>query len=102
MRKNISGQDISRNFFLPGGNKNSVYLQEESKDLAESVKTLKLVGIIWSQIPEVMIENSKDSRTYILKKGDSLSEQFKVKEISRSSATLLVTMPDGPKEYELR
>ena len=77
-------------------------MQEDNQDLTESVKVLKLVGIIWSQNPEVMIENSKDSRTYTLKKGDSLGEQFKIKEISRSSVTLLVTTPEGAKEYELR
>ena len=102
IRKSISAQAVSRDFFLPAGSKNIVNTQEDGQDLTEEVKTLKLVGIIWSQNPEVMIENSKDSRTYTLKKGDSLDEQFKVKEISRSSATLLVTTPDGPKEYVLR
>lgn len=102
MRKNISNQNITRDFFLPFGEKRSVYMQEEGTDITEEVKSLKLVGIIWSAAPEAMIENSKDSRTYTLKKGESLGDQFKVKEISRSSATLVVTTPAGPKEYELR
>jgi len=102
MRKNISNQDIKRDFFLPFGEKRSVYTQEEGPDITEEVKALKLVGIIWSKNPEVMIENSKDSRTYTLKKGESLNEQFKIKEISRSSAILAVTTPEGSKEYELR
>jgi hypothetical protein len=102
MRKNISNQDIKRDFFLPFSEKRSVYLQEEGPDITEEIKSLKLVGIIWSANPEVMIENSKDSRTYTLKKGESLSDKFKIKEISRTSATLAVTTPAGAKEYELR
>lgn len=102
MRKNITNQNITRDFFLPFGEKRSVPAQEEGPDITEEVKTLKLVGIIWSRNPEVMIENSKDSRTYTLKKGESLSDKFKIKEISRTSAILVVTTPAGSKEYELR
>lgn len=102
MRKNISNQDIKRDFFIPFGGKGSVDTQEEGPDITEEIKALKLVGIIWSQNPEVMIENSKDSRTYTLKKGEALNEEFKVKEISRNSATLTVTTEAGSKEYELR
>jgi len=102
MRKNISNQDIKRDFFIPFGGKGSVDTQEDGLDITEEIKALKLVGIIWSQNPEVMIENSKDSRTYTLKKGEALNEEFKVKEISRNSATLTVTTEAGSKEYELR
>jgi len=102
MRKNISNQNIKRDFFLPFGEKEDIHTPEEGPDITEEVKALKLVGIIWSQNPEVMIENSKDSRTYTLKKGEALSDQFKIKDISRSSAILLVTTPSGTKEYELR
>ena len=82
----------------------SIKVSEAKELLVEhlSNEALKLVGIIWSANPEVMIENSKDSRTYTLKKGESLSDQFKIKEISRSSAILVVTTPAGSKEYELR
>ncbi|MDD5477341.1 MAG: hypothetical protein PHG87_03955 [Candidatus Omnitrophica bacterium] len=102
MRKNIANQNITRDFFLPFGEKRSVPVQEEGPDITEEVKALKLVGIIWSRNPEVMIENSKDSRTYTLKKGESLGDKFKIKEISRTSAILVVTTPAGLKEYELR
>lgn len=102
IRKSISGQNITRDFFLPFGEKRSVYTQEDGPDITEEVKALKLVGIIWSANPEVMIENSKDSRTYTLKKGEALGDKFKVKEISRTSAVLAVTTPEGSKEYELR
>ena len=102
IRKNISGQDIKRDFFLPSGSRSSIYMQEQGQDLTGELKDLKLVGIIWSQNPEVMIENAKDSRTYTLKKGESLDEQFKVKEISRNSATLEVTTEGGSRQFEIR
>jgi hypothetical protein len=102
MRKNISSLDIKRDFFLNAGSPSSVYRQEDGPNLSEELKNLKLVGIIWSQNPEVMIENTKDSRTYTLKKGESLNEGLKVKDISRNSATLETTTSAGSKEYELR
>ncbi|MDD5060479.1 MAG: hypothetical protein PHY35_05105 [Candidatus Omnitrophica bacterium] len=101
-RKNISSRDIRRNFFLPPGAKgNDTVNQLEEQNLAEESKDFKLVGIIWSQNPEVMIENAKDSRTYTLKKGDILDGQFKVKEISRNSAVLEAT-EDSTKQFEIR
>lgn len=102
IRKNISSQDIQRNFFLPFGTKSSVYSQEEGPDLTEEVKALRLVGIIWSKNPEVMIENAKDSRTYTFKKGDSFDGNFRIKDISRNAAVLEVTTDSGIKEYVLR
>ena len=102
MRKNFSIQNIKRDFFLPCGIKSSCNAQEAKQDLSEKFKDLKLVGVIWSQDPEVIIESTKDSRTYSLKKGDTLNGQFKVKEISRSSAILEVVTEEGPKQFEIR
>jgi len=101
-RKNVTGQGLQRNFFLPFGTKAIVPAEEEGLNITEEIKTLKLVGIIWSQNPEVMIENSKDQRTYTLKKGDSLNDQFKIKDISTNSAVLEVSTGAGIKEYTLR
>ncbi|MFA4933526.1 MAG: hypothetical protein WC574_03730 [Candidatus Omnitrophota bacterium] len=103
VRKSISAQDIRRNFFLPPGSKVSPSSAEnKEQDLTEETKDFKLVGIIWSQNPEVMIENAKDSRTYILRKGDTFNEQFKVKDISRNSAMLEMATDEGPKQFEIR
>ena len=102
VRKNVLSQDLKRDFFLPFDLTSSSSAPEEAPESTQELKSLKLVGIIWSKNPEVMIENSKDSRTYTLKKGESLDEQFKVKEISRSSATLEVATQAGVKEYVLR
>lgn len=102
MRKNISIQNIKRDFFVPFSYKTSGALQEAGTELAQELKALKLVGIIWSGNPEVMIEDTKDSRTYTLKKGESIDSQFKIKEITRNSAILEVDMESGTQEYELR
>lgn len=102
MRRNIAKEDLKRDFFLPANSKAGNLSGQESADLLEGLKDLKLVGIIWSQHPEVMIENAKDARTYTLKKGESLNEQIKVKEVSRSSAVLEVNLGSGMREYELR
>ena len=102
IRKNISGENLKRNFFLPADVKVDSVTGQGSIDVLEELKDFKLVGIIWSQNPEVMIENAKDSRTYTLKKGEFLNEQFKIKEISRNSAILEVNSDSGAREYELR
>jgi hypothetical protein len=95
-------QDIKRDFFLPPGVKQAENALGQSPDFKEELKSIKLVGIIWSSEPEVMIENEKDLRTYILKKGDSFGDLFKVKNISRNSALLEVATRDGPRDYDLR
>lgn len=102
MRKNFSLENLKRNFFLPANLKVSSIAAGETDDILEELKDFKLVGIIWSANPEVMIESSKDTRTYTLKKGESFNEQFKVKDILRNSAILEVNSDAGPREYELR
>lgn len=102
MRKNISGESLRRDFFMPASFKGSSAMAGENIDVMNELKDFKLVGVIWSKNPEVMIENAKDSRTYTLKKGESFSSQFKIKEISRNSATLEVNTGSGTREYELR
>lgn len=101
IRKNIDSENLRRNFFLPPSAKGSDLLSERGASL-EELKGFKLVGIVWSDNPEVMIENSGDGRTYIFKKGESFNDQFKIKEISRNAATLEINSGNGVKEYELR
>ena len=102
LRKNIGGEELKRNFFLPINSKVDSVTPGESVIVSDEFKDFKLVGIIWSQDPEVMIESAKDSRTYTLKKGESFNGQFKIKEISHNSATLEVNSSSGVREYELR
>lgn len=103
IRKNITSQEIKRNVFLAPGVKASALSEAISASVTEITKDLKLVGIIWSAEPEVMIEYGKDSRTYTLKKGDSFNgDQFTVKEVSRNSATLAIAVEGRVSEYVLR
>lgn len=94
-----------RNIFLPAGKKAAGADGQagELAKLSDLLKDLKLVGVIWSASPEVMIEDAFDKRTYLLKKGETFGQnQYKVKEITRSSAILEVQMAGEKKEYELR
>ena len=102
VRKTVDSESLKRNFFLPADLKVGTITAQESVAVSEVLKDFKLVGIIWSQNPEVMIENAKDSRTYSFKKGESFNEQFKVKEILRNSTILEVNLGSGTREYELR
>jgi hypothetical protein len=91
-------------------NKRNIFLSAELRvnagkgltpDFTQLVQDLKVVGIIWSSNPEAMIESTKENRTYILKKGDKISE-FKIKDITRTSAILEMEVEGQIKEYELR
>lgn len=105
-RKNILSQDFKRNIFLAPGATPTQSAEADGPKVAELVKDIRLVGIIWSTDPEVMIEAGKDpatSRTYVLKKGETFeSDQFRVKEVSRNSATLEISSGGKTSDYELR
>lgn len=58
-----------------------------SSKVAEATKDLKLVGISWSDNPDAIIEDTKGSRTYFVKKGDMIGE-IKVDSISREKVML--------------
>lgn len=98
-------QDVSkRNMFFPVAKKpvDSTAVKQ-SEVISEAVKPLKLVGVIWSDNPEVMVEDAKENRTYLLKKSDTFGQQkFKVKEILRNSVILEIAGVEGENEWELR
>lgn len=64
-------------------------VQEEVQDEAQDmeINNLKLIGINWSDRPDVMIENTVEMKTYLLKKGDMIGE-YKIEEINRTSVML--------------
>jgi hypothetical protein len=105
--KDYLGEINKRNIFLAPG-ENPVAQQQADQPpaiaaVSESIKNLKLVGVIWSSNPEVMIEDMKENRTYLLKKSDVFGQlQIKVKNINLNSAILEVSVGDVTKEYELR
>lgn len=66
-------------------------------DMAQIISTLKLVGILWSDNPQAMIEDTKEQKTYLLNSGDEIG-QFKVNKILREK----VILGKDRQEWELR
>lgn len=62
-----------------------------------ALSNFKLVGILWSDNPQAMIENSKEQRTYFVSKGDKIGE-LDVKNVLRDK----VMLGKGDQEWELR
>jgi len=69
-----------------------------SNEASQEIGDLKLVGILWSNNPQAMIENAKENKTYLLNSGDQLGE-FKVSEILKNKVVIL--NKDGEK-WDLR
>jgi len=70
-----------------------------SSRLLEAVSNLKLVGISWSNDPDVMIEDTKAQRTYFLKKGQIIdSVKLKLEAVFKDKVVLSL---DG-EETELK
>ncbi|OQB13408.1 MAG: hypothetical protein BWY16_00230 [Candidatus Omnitrophica bacterium ADurb.Bin205] len=92
-----------RNIFIPfSSSKSQGLASADDAQVKEQIKDVKLVGIIWSSTPEVMIEDGS-GRTYSLKKGEAFDQnRIKVKDISRNSAVLEVTTEAGAADYILR
>ncbi len=60
---------------------------ETKKELMDSLKELKLVGISWGSEPEVIIEDTKANKSYFLKTGDTISK-FKINSILKDKVIL--------------
>ncbi len=91
-----------KNIFLP----KDFYEKNDQVDpdvLSNLVKDLKLVGVIWSAKPEVMIEDTFENRTFLLKKGEMFGQaKHKIKDITRNSVVLEILVSGKVQEYELR
>lgn len=71
------------------------------EELNSRVQELKLVGIIWSDNPQAIIEDTKDAKTYLLSTGELLGPMgLTVKKILKEK--IILGEEDGPKEWELR
>jgi hypothetical protein len=68
-----------------------------SSKAAEATKTLKLVGISWSDAPDVMIEDTKAGKTFFVKKGQMVGD-FKVEAVFKEKVVLRY----GAESIELR
>jgi len=62
-----------------------------------SVGNFKLVGIIWSDKPQAMIEDSKLDKTYLLSAGEDLGD-YKIKQILPNK----IIITKGDEQWELR
>ena len=58
-----------------------------SPEATELTTNLKLVGIIWSDVPQAMLEDSKEQRTYLLNRGASI-KGARVKDILKDRVIL--------------
>lgn len=54
----------------------------------KDITTLKLVGILWSKNPQVMIEDTEENKTYLLNAGEEIS-RWKVEKIYRDRVVLI-------------
>ena len=63
-------------------------IRAPSDKLKEAIKNLRMVGIAWSNDPDVMIEDTKLKRTYFLKRGQSLDNGVKVQAVFRDKVVL--------------
>lgn len=55
--------------------------------IGPTLSNFKLVGILWSDNPQAMIENSKEQKTYFVSNGDKIGELY-VKKILRDKVML--------------
>ena len=69
-----------------------------SSKILDATQDLRLVGISWSADPDVMIEDTKNKRTFFLKKGQLIDNKFRLKAVFKDK----VTLSFGGEEIELR
>lgn len=72
---------------------------KEVEDLTPQANDLKLVGVIWSETPQAMIEQAKEGKTSLVSKGEGIGP-FRVKEILKDKVVL--GLETGEQTWELR
>lgn len=80
----ISERDIFRMGLKP---KEPVFVEEPSSKAAEATASLKLVGISWSDQPDAIIEDTKLSYTFFVKKGSKIGD-VKIEDIFKDRVVL--------------
>ncbi|KPK99245.1 MAG: hypothetical protein AMJ95_00435 [Omnitrophica WOR_2 bacterium SM23_72] len=69
-----------------------------SARILEATKDFRLVGIAWSEDPDVMIEDTANQRTLFLKRGQTFGNDVKLKAVYKDK----VVLGFGQEEIELR
>jgi type II secretory pathway component PulC len=90
----------TRDIFKMAGNKTEetvISKQPPSSETIQLTKDLNLVGISWSEDPDVMIEDTKEKKTYFLKRGQAI-KGLKVEAVFKDK----VILSHEGEEIELR
>ena len=82
--------------FLPPV-ENSEQANNVPPEAQQVITNLKLVGIIWSDTPQAMVENTKEQKTYLISAGDKI-DMLNVKKVLRDK----IILGKDEKEWELR
>jgi len=81
-----------RDIFRMGDVKSAVGLvavpRGPSEKIVEATQNYKLVGISWSDDPDVMIEDTKTQRTFFLKNGQIIENNIRVKAVFKDRVIL--------------
>jgi hypothetical protein len=90
----------SRDIFVEGKKVEAKPLPPTPVDVgtAQVIKDLALVGISWSQDPDVIIEDIEHQRTFFVKRGQMVADSVKVEAIFKDRVVVLF---EGV-EYELK
>jgi hypothetical protein len=84
-QKKIAQRNIFKRGAKPGDDKMTE--AGPSSKTAEMLKNLRLVGISWSDNPDIMIEDVKLAKTFFVKKGQMVGE-FKVENVFKDKVIL--------------
>lgn len=95
--KEVVAMTKKRNIFSFIPPKPDVDAGKKGPDISKLMGSLKLVGILWSDNPQAMIEDTTERKTYLLGAGELIGE-ISVKKIFKDK----VIMGKGDQEWELR
>ncbi|MDD5731192.1 MAG: hypothetical protein PHN57_08735 [Candidatus Omnitrophica bacterium] len=76
-----------RDIFKMGAKVKDTVADVISSKAAEATKDLRLVGISWSEDPDAMVEDTKQQRTFFIKKGQMIGD-VKVEDILKDRVVL--------------
>jgi len=68
--------------------KNNTVGKEISQKIIEATKDLRLVGVAWSDDPDIMIEDTRNKKTYFLKKGQMIDNKIKLQAVFKDKVIL--------------
>jgi len=95
--KEMLSEASKRNMFSFIPPKPASATMQISVEIAQIIANLKLVGVIWSDKPQAMIEDSKEKKTYLLSAGEQIGV-ITIEKIFKDK----VVLKKGDQEWELR